>query len=123
MTEEEKKYQDLLIALIKMEKNQEATVKAQDMTTKNVNKLIGHMETILPVHKDIHYLKKLLYVSLALFGAYVLWSSKEIYALNKQFDTHTETQLIQYEGMKKRVSTIENYQNRNFGFLQGKGKQ
>ena len=120
MTAEEKKYQDLLIALVRMEKNQEAGVEAQKLTTDNMNKLVITVETLVPVHKDIHYLRKLLYVSIAIFGAYLLWSSREIYGIKDEFHSHEKTQAIQYDGMKSRVTKIENYQNRNFGFLKGR---
>ena len=123
MTEEEEKYQKLLIALIKMEKNQESTIEAQKTTTTNIDKLITSVETLLPVHKDIHYLKKLLYASIAIYGVYVLWSSREIYGIKDEFHSHEKTQTFQYGDMKERVTKIENYQNRNYGFLKGiKGK-
>jgi len=107
MTPEEKMYQDLLIALVKTEKNQEASIEAQKLTTDNVNKLIVHMDELLPVHKDIHYLKKLLYVSLTIFSAYVLWSSKELSEVKSDVHSHIETQIVQYGGMKERVNKLE----------------
>jgi len=84
MTETEKQIQDLLVAVIKMEKTQEATIASQRTTTDNVDKLIGHMDNLLPVHVDIANIKKTLYglitgmiLTILPFGAWITLSHFE----------------------------------------------
>ena len=106
MTESEKIVQDILVALGKMEKSQEQTIG-------NINTLTTHMNTLLPVHKDIQYLKKFLYVCASLGLLYILWSSREFYALSASYGEHVTAQDINYKDVKKRTAKTERHLDRN----------
>ena len=84
MTETEKQIQDLLLATVRMEKTQESAIEVQKTTTNNVNKIVGHLEKLLPVHTEISNLKKLLYGSVAVALVFGAWITIEYHRIDKE---------------------------------------
>lgn len=93
MTEIEKQIQSLVIAVVKMEKTQEATIKGQDATTKNVDKLTELMEDMLPFHTEIANLKNTVYGMIVIAIGFGIWITTEHYKLKELLGTHLAVQV------------------------------
>ena len=110
VTEIEKQIQDLLVAVIKMEKTQESSIESQKITTDNVDKLITHMDKLLPVHTEIANIKKILYsaiVSIVViwvpFGA---WMVLELHRIDNIQDSHIEVQKKTEKAIEKKIEEL-----------------
>jgi hypothetical protein len=101
MSENEKQLQDLLIAVVKMEKNQEVTVKSQETTTTNINKLVDNMQLLLPVHSEISNIKKALYGTITLTIMYAAWITIEYHRIDTALKTHIAIQQEKEEKEEK----------------------
>jgi len=104
MTEGEKQTQDLFIALAKLEKTQEAALKNQDITTDNVNKLVTHIEKLLPVHTDISNIKKILYSFIAVTMTYISWNTLFVVEMHEK----QSNLIIASEEIKKKSDDNKN---------------
>ncbi len=116
MSENEQQIQNLLVAVTKMEKTQESTIKAQDTTTKNVDKIVLHLEKLLPIHLDIAYVKKILYglITFLIVVAvpYVAWITIAYFTLQTEFRTFKAVQeeknkevVIKHEEITKDIAS------------------
>jgi len=123
MSETEKQLQELLIAVVQIEKTQEATIKAQDVTTKNVDKLVGHMENMLPFHEQLksmnnrvkdledeskggirpQTLKGLLVGGVVIIIAFAGWLSLDHLALKEKYDKHDAAQTQAEKALKDEI--------------------
>jgi len=115
MTEIEEQIQDLLIATVRMEKTQESTIELQKTTTSNVNKIVGHLEKLLPVHTEISNLKKLLYASIVVALAFGAWITIEYHRVDKELATLQATlkekDIELKKNQKQNIEKINNNKN------------
>lgn len=138
MSETDKTIQDILIALSKMEKSQEITIKNVDKLSLFINKLAPWDERmknstsrISQIEKDIDEgvkpktLKNLLVGGLTVLIAYLSWLSLSILAIDKEY-TKTETKQIEInKSMKKdilRLNDITNDNKNQITYLKGRLK-
>lgn len=113
MSENEKQIQDLLIALTKMEKTQEATIEAQNKTTNNVDKIVTHLEKLLPVHTDIANIKKIIYGMIAVSLAYGAWATVEYHRIDNELKIIKAVADEKEKELKKNLSEKTERINKN----------
>lgn len=106
MSENEKQLQDLLVAVTTLEKTQETT-------TKNVDKIVTHLERLLPIHTDIANLKKTIYAAIAIFIGYASWNTIEYHRIDNELQVTKAVQKEKDEEVKKNYNGLLEKSNSN----------
>jgi len=104
MNENEKQIQDLLVAVVKMEKTQEVSIESQKTTTTNVDKLVAQMGELLPVHVDISNIKKMLYSSITVAILYGAWATIELHRMDTILQSYIAADTIKTDNNKNQIT-------------------
>lgn len=72
-----------------------------ERTTKDVDRLVSHIEKILPVHEQIATMRKILYSSIALAFVFAAWITQDHFKLKEQFVSHIAVQIERTVNEKK----------------------
>jgi len=63
-----------------------------ERTTKDVDRLVMHIEKILPVHEQISMMKKILYATILTSTAFAGWITIAVFDVKENLRSHTDVQ-------------------------------
>ena len=86
-----------------------------ERTTIDVDKLVKHIERILPVHEKLSNLKKILYASITVGTLFCSWIAVEHFELKSHFHTHQAVEIEKH----KEISVETNYNKNQITYLKG----
>ena len=98
----------------------------QEGMTKDMDRLITHIEKMLPVHTDIANIKKVLYSSIAIAVVFSGWITLAFHELDTKVKTHIAVAEEREEKIKKNItdSTEKISHNKNqITYLKGRIKK
>jgi len=79
-----------------------------ERTTKDVDRLVKHIEKILPIHEKLSNLKKILYSTITLIFAFCCWISLEHFDLKSNFHSLEKVEAEKHKGIDKKINTNTN---------------
>lgn len=97
-------------------------VTLQERTTSDIDKLVRHIEKILPVHEQIATMRKILYSSIALAIVYASWVTLELFGVKEAYAAHNAAQKEHYKAAKdieKEMNRKINYNKNQITYLKG----
>lgn len=107
MTDNEKQLQNLLIAVVTLEKTQETT-------SQNIDKIVGHLDNLLPIHTDITSIKRALYGSISIGLIFAAWITIDHHRVDSLQQSHKAVQALEqartresFETMDARIKKLE----------------
>ena len=77
-----------------------------ERTTLDVDKLVKHIEKILPVHEQIANLKKIVYASLSVATLYVAWQATGYFSLKETVSSNIAVQKTKEDISKKNIEKL-----------------
>ena len=87
--------------------------------TKDTDRLVRHIEKVLPLHEKISNLKKIVYVGLSTASMFSVWVTIEQFELKDSFHTFTAVQEKENADLSKDIT----YNKNQIQYLKGRIKQ
>lgn len=101
-------------------------IAVSERTTNDVDKIIRHIEKILPVHAEISNLKKLLYGTVLVAIAYGSWMAIEYHRVDKEvakLEIIVKDQAVKIERNREESMSKSQYNKNQITYLKGRIKK